>query len=246
MVTPETVPDELISDDTREAAKDWHFLEKLPNFLPSSRGKIKFLDLGAGNGASRDRAIKILGENRLDWTGVDIGDSSEHMTRPKNAPSIDVYDGVKLPYKSETFDVVWCRQVLEHVRYPDAVISEVSRVLRPGGLFVGSVSQLEPFHSRSIFNWTHYGVRVVLKDHGLEVFEISPGVDGVLLGMRAVFGYDTGLNAFFSKETPINILLEALLERKLNASESNKVRAIKREKLKLAGHIHFAAKKTAE
>ncbi len=243
METPESVPSELFSDDSREAAMDWHYLQKLPSFLSDAQKVIQFLDLGAGNGASRGKAYRFLGEERVNWTGVDIGDSSEHLNRPKSAPPIDVYDGVKLPYENETFDVVWCRQVLEHVRYPDAVISEVSRVLCPGGLFLGSVSQLEPFHSRSIFNWTHYGIRVVFGDHGLEVFELAPGVDGILLGMRAVFGYDTGLNAFFSKETPVNTLLEALLERRLDATESNKIRAIKREKLKLAGHIHFAAKK---
>lgn len=74
-----------------------------------------------------------------------------------------------MPFDDGTFDVVFCRQVLEHVRHPDDVIAEVSRILRPGGIFVGSVSQLEPYHNHSIFNWTSYGVVSVFEAYGLTV-----------------------------------------------------------------------------
>ena len=44
------------------------------------------------------RHARTLGAERLKWTGVDIGDSLEHLNRPADAPPIDVYDGVELPY----------------------------------------------------------------------------------------------------------------------------------------------------
>ena len=153
---------------------------------------------------------------------------------------MDVYDGVNLPYADESYDVIWCKQVLEHVRHPDAVIAEVARVLRPGGLFLGSVSQIEPYHSRSIFNWTHYGIRVVFADHGLNVFELTPGTDGLLLMLRALFGYNTGLNKLVSGETPFNRIISALFAPD-GPNPSSKV--VTRQKMKTAGHIHFAARK---
>jgi 2-polyprenyl-3-methyl-5-hydroxy-6-metoxy-1,4-benzoquinol methylase len=44
-----------------------------------------------------------------------------------------------LPFADERFDVVVAGEVLEHLQFPDEAAREVRRVLRPGGLFVGSV-----------------------------------------------------------------------------------------------------------
>ena len=44
-----------------------------------------------------------------------------------------------LPLDNETFDVVVAGELLEHVRFPRALVAEARRVLRSGGVFVGSV-----------------------------------------------------------------------------------------------------------
>jgi 2-polyprenyl-6-hydroxyphenyl methylase/3-demethylubiquinone-9 3-methyltransferase len=44
--------------------------------------------------------------------------------------------GESLPFADRTFDVVFCCDVLEHVRDLPKVISEVARVLNPGGAFL--------------------------------------------------------------------------------------------------------------
>lgn len=233
----------LLPTDDHSTAKDSHYLRKLPEILPADRsGPVSMLDLGAGHGRSLGLARQVLGADGVIWRGVDIDDSSEHLSRPKDAPAVDIYDGTNLPYDDASFDVIWCKQVLEHVRYPDAVIGEVARVLKPGGLFIGSVSQLEPYHSRSIFNWTHYGIRTVFSDHGLDVRELTPGVDGLLLMMRAVFGYQTGLNKLVNVVTPLNQILGALFAPEGKPDPTSK--AVTLQRLKVAGHIHFHAQKT--
>ena len=45
-------------------------------------------------------------------------------------------DGSRLPYADGSFDVVYSVSVLEHVPTRSAVLRELVRVLRPGGLFV--------------------------------------------------------------------------------------------------------------
>ncbi len=233
---------DILPDADSPTARDWHYLRKLPEFLGDDTGPVRLLDLGAGDGRSRQVAINVLGENRLLWTGVDIEDSAEHLDRPANAPPVDVYDGINLPYENASFDVVWCRQVLEHVRHPDLVVAEVARVLQPRGLFLGSVSQLEPYHSRSIFNWTHYGVRTVFADHGLQIEELMPGVDGLLLMLGALFGWRSGLADFFYQETPLNRVLDALFGNNSRYKEDDEKNYI-RQRLKVTGHIHFVSRK---
>jgi SAM-dependent methyltransferase len=44
--------------------------------------------------------------------------------------------GESLPFVSESFDLIVCLWVLEHLREPLATLREVHRVLRPGGHFI--------------------------------------------------------------------------------------------------------------
>lgn len=56
-----------------------------------------------------------------------------------------------LPFEDESFDVVVAGEVLEHVRFPDLLLSEVGRVLTPGGTLVGSVPNSYRLKSRLRF-----------------------------------------------------------------------------------------------
>ena len=66
-------------------------------------------------------------------------------------------DGHALPFRSESMDCVLSYAVLEHLHNPYIAISEIERVLRPGGLYVGTVSQGEPFH-HSYFHHTAWAL----------------------------------------------------------------------------------------
>lgn len=45
----------------------------------------------------------------------------------------------RLPFKDHKFDVVVAGEVLEHVPIPDILLSEINRVVRKNGIFIGSV-----------------------------------------------------------------------------------------------------------
>ncbi len=53
-------------------------------------------------------------------------------------------DAQSIPIRSKTVNCVKCTELLEHVAYPEKVIEEISRILKPGGNLILSI----PFNSR--------------------------------------------------------------------------------------------------
>jgi SAM-dependent methyltransferase len=51
-----------------------------------------------------------------------------------------------MPFADAQFDSILCNAVLEHVASAEAVVSELVRVLRPGGHAILTVPFLQPFH----------------------------------------------------------------------------------------------------
>ncbi len=63
------------------------------------------------------------------------------------APSVDVVgDARHMPFSDASIDVVLITQVLEHIPEPITVISEIRRVLKPGGTLLLSVPSIFPQH----------------------------------------------------------------------------------------------------
>jgi ubiquinone/menaquinone biosynthesis C-methylase UbiE len=133
--------------------------------------QLKVLDLGCGPGDSAQLFLTL--DKTLNWYGVDIADSPEVNTRKDHNSNIYVFDGINLPFSDEEFDIIYCHQVLEHVERPYELTAEVYRVLKRGGMFVGSVSYLEPYHSFSVFNFTPYGFRIVMENERFTIQEIN-------------------------------------------------------------------------
>lgn len=56
-----------------------------------------------------------------------------------------------LPFEDASFDVVVAGELFEHLRFPETVVAEAHRVLRPGGVLVGSVPNAFRVQSRLRF-----------------------------------------------------------------------------------------------
>lgn len=84
-----------------------------------------------------------------------------------------VGDVSKLKLDSNIYDVVCMIEVLEHVEVPIDALSEIKRVLKPGGFLILSVPFLINIHDapHDHTRWTHFGLKKLMK--GWKVIEIS-------------------------------------------------------------------------
>lgn len=96
----------------------------------------KILDVGCGGGLLAEEFARM----GLGVTGIDPSPESIETARAHAAVSgLEIEYGTgrgeRLPFAGASFDHVACCDVLEHVDDVDRVIGEISRVLKPGGLF---------------------------------------------------------------------------------------------------------------
>ena len=103
---------------------------------PAGSSGLAMLDVGSGGGL----LAELFARSGHVVTGIDPAARSVETARAhaeQSGLTIDyqVGSGEHMPFDVARFDVVYCCDVLEHVDDLDDVLREVSRVLRPGGLF---------------------------------------------------------------------------------------------------------------
>jgi SAM-dependent methyltransferase len=128
--------------------------------------------------------------------GLDLG--SRSRIRPdaltldvEAAEGVDVVgDGHDLPWPDDTFDYVWCNAVLEHVRNPFVVASEIMRTLRPGGIAIVQVPFLENVHGwpDDYYRFTLNGLRELFSDLEEVAAGTSAGPGQVLPDLVQYYG----------------------------------------------------------
>lgn len=109
-------------------------------------GRATVLDVGCGAGFLTNE----LARHGFQVTGLDASPMSLALARQYDATRSVRYDtGVaeSLPYPAQSFRVVCALDLLEHVEDPERIVSEIARVLAPGGLFF--------FHTfnRNLLSW---------------------------------------------------------------------------------------------
>jgi SAM-dependent methyltransferase len=101
--------------------------ERLRGLFPLPPGA-KVLDVGCGQGL----ALEIFAEAGLDPLGVTLGEDAE-VCRRKGFNVRDM-DFAFLDFDDGSFDLVWCRHAIEHSVFPYFTLSELHRILKPGGV----------------------------------------------------------------------------------------------------------------
>jgi SAM-dependent methyltransferase len=92
-----------------------------------------------------------------------------------------------VPLASASFDIVIATEILEHVGDAEAAMSEIFRLLRPGGHAIVTTPFLYPTHEapHDYRRFTHHGLVSLAERHGLQVIDV--GSKGGLLVLVAQY-----------------------------------------------------------
>lgn len=107
----------------------WPVVKK---YIPTDKNNI--LDFGCGAGEIIKATAKIS-KNSI-FTGVDVSKDALRRAKERFPKSVHLYqvdDGLKLPFKNNSFDFITALDVIEHVYDTDNTFDELGRVLKMGG-----------------------------------------------------------------------------------------------------------------
>jgi SAM-dependent methyltransferase len=120
--------------------------ERIPLFVAAiGRGK-RVLDLGCRSGALTQH---FLEGNAV--VGLDVDVAALEKAAVLGIEPVQANVEEPLPFEEGSFDAVVAGELFEHLQFPDALVSEIRRVLRPGGVLVGSVPNAFRVQSRLRF-----------------------------------------------------------------------------------------------
>ena len=117
--------------------------EVLPDWLARFSLGDDVLEIGPGFGAT----TRVLAEALPKLTALEIDPASTRLLREKFGDRVEVVEGsgAEMPFGDRRFSGVVCFTMLHHVptdALQDRIFAEAFRVLRPGGIYCGTDSQL--------------------------------------------------------------------------------------------------------
>lgn len=145
-------------------------LKCVKDVLPRLSGTL--LDVGCGHKPYRSLIEQPPSQvNR--YIGLDLEEDNLYQT-DDCAPEL-TWDGKQIPLEADSVDCAIATEVLEHCPNPDQVLSEISRVLRPSGLFFMTAPFLWPLHTvpNDEYRYTPFSLKRHLANAGFKHVKIS-------------------------------------------------------------------------
>jgi methionine biosynthesis protein MetW len=107
----------------------------------------RFLDIGCGDGSYTLMLKETLKAEEA--VGIEVSAEAIGVLKDKGIKAYqwDI-DEEKFPFESDSFDLVYCGEIIEHLFNPDHLLDEVRRVLKPGGKIIITTPNLAGWPNR--------------------------------------------------------------------------------------------------
>jgi len=116
---------------------------------------LRILDIGCGTGAMLDNM-----SGYGDVVGADFSEEALKFCRERNRDTPLVRsDACRLPFATNTFDVITAMDIVEHIGDDKAAMQEICRVLKPGGrvfITVPAYRSLWSEHDEALHHFRRY------------------------------------------------------------------------------------------
>lgn len=184
------------------------------------------LDVGCGLGDDACRMYELIAPNGrifgVDYSAAMIAEARRRAHHNKNL-SFEVGNAKQLPFEAGTFDRVRIDRTLQHIAEPEIAVTELWRVLKPGGLAVAydndwgsfSISSEKLDITRQIQDeWCYSFTNPWIGRH-LNLFFLKAGfVDvAVQASVSQVLDFDTADRVYPLKRTVARLVQSAKLSR---------------------------------
>lgn len=139
------------------------------------------LDLGCSAGSF----LEFLKDGPWKLHGIEMSADCAKVAAERSGAQVFVGDIVKAPFLPESFDVITCFDVLEHLYEPRQVLAKVMQWLKPGGIFYVLVPNIDSAEARSfksywcglelprhLFHYSPESLSYLAKSAGLKVISV--------------------------------------------------------------------------
>lgn len=167
-------PDRIVSFADRYV--HWHRIYSIIKYFRreiKKRGGRDFnvLDIGCGRGyidfklkgsVSKDYNLQVIGIDSYK-PAIDFANTRKKYLHRDDC-DFELMDASNLRFENDSFDIVMCLELLEHIKEPQIVIKEMYRVLKKGGFAIistpnmrkGALSNFFRVMLKALFNYKKY------------------------------------------------------------------------------------------
>ena len=102
-------------------------------------------------------------------------ESVENCDLKTAIPNAIIADLSNVPRHADTYDTIICNAVLEHAEFPDKVMQELRRLLKPTGHLILGVPFIQPYHPAPDFRrYSREGMEQLGREHNFETVVLYP------------------------------------------------------------------------
>lgn len=160
----------------------------------------QILDIGCHGGMMTEKIGKKFPGAQV--FGIDISSQAiEYAKKLRPQISFQAGEATKLPFKDESFDLVTCFDILEHIPNPGKALAEMNRVLTKSGQILIEIPTENSLFKTVWFFWTRFGSGRVWQETHVQDFR-----DGQLERLLTKSGFN------LEKKEKINLGMLLLLK----------------------------------
>jgi len=150
-----SIKDPSLYDANARAVKAKKIVSVINNFSIKDLQTCRCLDIGCSAGINTN----FLSAEVRESIGIDLDEpaiKTGYFQKKTNSYFI-IGDAIRLPFKNETYDIVICNHVYEHVPDANALMDEIFRILKSGGFcYFGAGNRfciIEPHYRLPLLSW---------------------------------------------------------------------------------------------